>query len=154
MRYAAAVASGIVFATSLSLPALAIEASLTATSASTPDAVWAKIGDFCGIANWGLGLKCVMSADGTTRTLTTPDGAVVVEQLESRDDKAHTYSYAITNPGPLPVANYHSKIAVTPSGSGSSITWSGMFDAKGAPAAEVKKIFDGLYKAGVDNLAK
>ena len=94
------------------------------------------------------------SADGKIRTLTTQDGGVVVEQLDNRDDAARTYSYTIVTPGPLPVANYHSKIAVTEAGAGSSIVWSGKYDAKGASDADAKKIFDGLYKAGVDNLAK
>jgi len=149
-----ALACGAVLASAFSLPAVAVEASYTATSASSPDAVWAKIGDFCGISNWGLGLKCALSADGKTRTLTTQDGGVVVEHLDGRDDRARSYSYTILSAGPLPVANYHSKIAVSPAAAGSSITWSGQFDAKGASDADAKKIFDGLYKAGVDDLAK
>ena len=154
MMKALALACGAVLASSISLPALAVEASYTATSASSPDAAWAKIGDFCGIGNWGLGLKCELSPDGKTRTLTTQDGGVVVEHLESRDEAARSYSYTIVSPGPLPVANYHSKIAVSPASAGSSITWSGKFDSKGASDADAKKLFDGLYKAGVDNLAK
>ncbi len=154
MRKALALGCGAILSSSFSLPAFAVESSDTAASASSPDAVWAKIGDFCGIANWGLGLKCALSADGKIRTLTTQDGGVVVEQLDNRDDAARTYSYTIVTPGPLPVANYHSKIAVTPAGAGSSIVWSGKYDAKGASDADAKKIFDGLYKAGVDNLAK
>lgn len=154
MRKALALGCGAILSSSFSLPAFAVELSYTAASASSPDAVWAKIGDFCGIANWGLGLKCALSADGKIRTLTTQDGGVVVEQLDNRDDAARTYSYTIVTPGPLPVANYHSKIAVTPAGAGSSIVWSGKYDAKGASDADAKKIFDGLYKAGVDNLAK
>jgi hypothetical protein len=154
MKIAVAIALAPALFAAFSLPALAVEASYTVKSESTPDAVWAKVGDFCGIANWGLGLKCALSADGKTRTLTTQDGAVIVEQLESRDDAARSYSYTIVTPGPLPVANYHSKIAVSPAGSGSSIVWSGKFDAKGASDADAKKLFDGLYKTGAESLAK
>ena len=87
------------------------------------------------------------------RTLTTTDGGVIVERLESRDDAGRTYSYTILS-GPLPVANYNSTIAVVPAGAGSSIVWSGKYDAKGASDADAKKVIDGIYKAGVDNLAK
>jgi hypothetical protein len=139
---------------SFAFPALAVEASYTVASASTPDAVWAKVGDFCGIVNWGLGLKCALSEDAKTRTLTTADGGVVVEHLDSRDDAARTFTYTIISAGPLPVANYHSTISVKPAGAGSSIVWTGKFDAKGASDADAKKVMEGLYKAGADNLAK
>ena len=138
---------------SLAIPALAIESSYTVSSASSADAVWAKVGDFCGIKNFVPGLTCALSADGKTRTLTTAEGAVLVEQLEGRDDAARSYSYTIIS-GPLPVANYHSTISVKPTDSGSSIVWTGKYDAKGASDADAKNVIDGIYKAGADNLAK
>jgi hypothetical protein len=135
------------------LPALAVESNYTAASTSSAEAVWTKIGDFCGIGNWFPGLKCALSADGKTRTLTTEQGAVLVEQLESRDDAARSYSYTIVS-GPLPVANYHSTLSVVPAGAGSSIVWTGKYDAKGASDADAKKVIDGIYKTGADSLAK
>jgi hypothetical protein len=99
-------------------------------------------------------LTCSLSPDGKTRTLTTKDGAVVVEQLEARDDAGRSYSYTILSSGPLPVADYHSKIMVVPAGAGSCIVWTGTYDAKGASDADAKKVIDGIYKAGADNLAK
>ena|SRR5579863_24981 len=135
-------------------PALAVDASYTVASASSPDAVWAKVGDFCGIGSWLPGITCALSADGKTRTLKTSDGGVVVERLDSRDDAARTYTYTILSAGPLPVANYQSTISVRPAGAGSSIVWTGKFDAKGASDADAKKVMEGVYKAGADNLAK
>jgi hypothetical protein len=152
MKKALALAWGCTLLALSARSTLALESSYTATSASSADSVWAKVGDFCGVANWLPGLKCALSADGKTRTLTTDQGAVIVERLESRDDAARSYSYTIIG-GPLPVANYHSTITVFPAGAGSSIVWSGKYDAKGVSDADAKKVIDGIYK-GADNLAK
>ncbi len=124
-----------------------------AASTSSADAVWAKVGDFCAIGNWLPGLKRALSADGKTRTLTTEQGAIVVEHLESRDDAGRSYSYTVVS-GPLPVANYHSTLSVVPAGAGSSDVWTGKYNSKGASDADAQKVIDGIYKAGADSLAK
>jgi hypothetical protein len=99
-------------------PAAAIESSVKGTSAASVDAVWAKVSDFCGIANWHPAIeKCALSADGKTRTLSLKGGGSIVEKLEKRDDAQHSYSYSIVE-GPLPVANYMSTISVTREGAG------------------------------------
>jgi Polyketide cyclase / dehydrase and lipid transport len=54
----------------------------------------------------------------------------------------------------LPVANYMSTISVAKDGAGSTLTWSGKYDAKGASDADAKKTMDGVYQAGVDVLVK
>ncbi len=101
------------------VPASAIESSVKASSAASADAVWAKIGDFCGIGNWHPAIeKCALSADGKMRTLSLKGGGTIVEKLEKRDDAAHSYSYSIVE-SPLPVANYMSTISVAKDGAGS-----------------------------------
>jgi hypothetical protein len=118
------------------------------TSSMSPDALWKKVGDFCGIAKWSSGVeKCVLSADGKQRTLSLKGGGTIVEALEKWDDANRTYSYTILS-GPLPVANYHSTMSVTGDPKGSVLKWMGKYDAKGAPDADVKKIFDGIYESG------
>jgi Polyketide cyclase / dehydrase and lipid transport len=136
------------------VPASAIESSIKGSSTASADAVWAKIGDFCGIGKWHPAIeKCVLSADGKQRTLSLKGGGTVVEKLEKRDDAAHSYTYSIVE-GPLPVANYVSTISVAAAGTGSTITWSGKYDAKGASDADAKKTMDGVYQGGVDQLVK
>ena len=94
------------------VPASAIESSIKGASAASADAVWTKIGDFCGISNWHPAIeKCALSADGKMRTLSLKGGGTIVEKLEKRDDAGHSYSYSIVE-GPLPVANYVSTIGV------------------------------------------
>ncbi len=148
------VAIGLSLVVLTAIPASAIESSIKGTSAASADAVWTKIGDFCGISNWHPAIeKCVLSADGKMRTLSLKGGGTVVEKLENRDDAGHSYSYSIVD-GPLPVANYVSTISVAKDGAGSVVTWSGKYDAKGASDADSKKTMDGVYQAGVDVLVK
>jgi hypothetical protein len=129
-------------------PAFALESSLTTTSSMSPEALWKKIGDFCDIANWHPAVeKCVLSADGKQRTLSLKGGGTLVEALENRDDANYAYTYAIVS-GPLPVANYHSTISVSPDPKGSALKWAGTYDAKGASDADAKKVIDGIYDAG------
>ena len=128
--------------------ALALDSSLTMTSSMSPEALWKKIGDFCGIANWHPAVeKCVLSADGKQRTLSLKGGGTIVETLENLDDANHAYTYTIIS-SPLPVANYHSTISVSVDPKGSSLKWVGQYDAKGASDADAKKVIDGIYEAG------
>jgi hypothetical protein len=128
--------------------AFALDSSVTMTSSMSPDALWKKIGDFCGIGDWHPAVeKCVLSADGKQRTLALKGGGTLVEALESVDNGNRTYTYTILS-GPLPVANYHSTISVSPDPKGSSLKWIGQYDAKGAPDADAKKVIDGIYESG------
>jgi Polyketide cyclase / dehydrase and lipid transport len=45
-------------------PAFAVDSKVIGRSTATPDVVWAKIGDFCGIAAWHPAIeKCTLSAE-------------------------------------------------------------------------------------------
>ena len=128
--------------------AFALDSSVTMTSSMAPDALWKKIGDFCGIAAWHPAVeKCQLSADGKQRTLTLKGGGTIVEALEGLDAANRAYTYTIVS-GPLPVANYHSTISVSADPKGSSLKWVGKYDAKGAPDADAKKVIDGIYESG------
>ncbi len=128
--------------------AFALDSSVTMTSSMSPDALWKKIGDFCGIGDWHPAIeKCALSADGKQRTLSLKGGGTIVEALESVDNANHAYTYTILS-GPLPVANYHSTISVSADPKGSAVKWVGNYEAKGAPDADAKKVIDGIYEAG------
>jgi hypothetical protein len=127
--------------------AFALDSSVTMTSSMSPDALWKKVGDFCGIAAWHPAIeKCVLSPDGKQRTLTIKGGGVAVEALEQFDDANRSYTYTILSG--LPAANYHSTIRVSPDPKGSAVKWVGKYDANGVSDAEAKKIFDGIYESG------
>jgi hypothetical protein len=132
-----------------------IESNASRTTSESVDAVWRKIGDFCGIANWHPAVaKCELSADKKERTLTLKGGSTLVEHLVSWNDKTHSYTYKIVS-GPLPVDNYISTlhVATAKSGSGSVIYWRGQYTAKGASDADAKNAIDGVYSAGLTSLA-
>ncbi len=99
-----------------STAAFAVDSSVTMTSSMSPDALWKKIGAFCGIGDWHPAVeKCVLSSDGKERTLALKGGGALVERLENLDpgNRSYTYTYTILS-GPLPVVNYHSIISVSP----------------------------------------
>ena len=135
-------------------PALALDVAYKVDSAHSADSIWTKIRGFCDIVVALPGVKCALSSDGLTRTLTLPDGKAVVEKRETFDDAGRTYSYTILEAGPLPVASYHSTIAIQPKDSGAQIVWTGHFDAHGASDEDAKKAIEGIYKGGADTLAK
>jgi Polyketide cyclase / dehydrase and lipid transport len=153
MQIRTAVAAGAALLMS-GLAAHAIDTSAKATSKLSADAMWAKIGDFCGIAKWHPALeKCALSADGKTRTLSLKGGGTIVEALMKMDTAGKSYTYSIIS-GPLPVANYSSTISVAPDGAGSVVTWVGKYDAKGAPDADAAKAIQGVYDSGLKGLAE
>jgi Polyketide cyclase / dehydrase and lipid transport len=146
MRYTAHAAMVVLGMSTAS--AFALDSNVTMTSSISTDALWKKVGDFCGIAEWHPAIeKCVLSADGKQRTLSLKGGGTIVEALESWDDANRSYKYTILS-GPLPVANYHSTISVIGDPKGSTLKWMGTYDAKGAPDADAKKTIDGVYEAG------
>lgn len=88
--------------------------------AVTPEAAWAVVGDPCGVTRWyPLYVSC--DVDGTIRTLGRADGAVVIEELLSRDDQAMTYSYAVTEG--LPLAEHEASFTVEPREGGCRVVW-------------------------------
>jgi Polyketide cyclase / dehydrase and lipid transport len=138
----------------LATPALALDTKKQATVGAGPDAAWAAIGDFCGIAGWHPAVEaCGLSERGgkTLRTLSLKGGGTIVEELVARDEADRSYTYRIVE-SPLPVANYESTIEVEDAG-GTVIVWSGTFDAKGAPDADAVGVIEGIYQGGLDSLA-
>jgi hypothetical protein len=135
--------------------AFALESSVTEASTLSPDALWKKVGDFCGIAAWHPAIaSCKLTDNGKRRILTLKDGGgAIVERLTRRDDAHHAYSYRIIS-SPLPVADYHSTISVAGAKDGSEFKWTGKYIAKGTTPADAKKVIDGVYQAGADAIVK
>jgi hypothetical protein len=135
--------------------ALALDVKKTVDVAAAPAAAWTAIGDFCGIASWHPAVaKCeAQTKDGKpARLLSLNGGGQILEEQTAWDDAAHSYSYTIIE-SPLPVANYNSTLSVAANGSGSTITWVGNFDAKGAPDDKAVEVISGIYDAGLKSLA-
>jgi hypothetical protein len=135
--------------------ALAVESNYKATSTSSAETVWGKVGDFCGIANWHPAVaKCELSHGKKIRTLSLKGGGTIVERLLKWDKKGMSYTYTIVS-SPLPVTSYVSTLKVVPDGTGSDVVWTGKYKAKkGTSDADAQKTIDGIYKAGADALAQ
>ena len=135
--------------------AFALDAKVAKDSTAPADASWAAVGDFCAISTWHPAVeKCVISEkDGNIyRTLSLKGGGTILEKQLTFDKAKMSYSYTIEE-SPLPIANYKSTLRVVPKDKGSTIEWSGTFDAKGATDAEAVKVIAGIYEAGVGALA-
>ncbi|MGU3538782.1 SRPBCC family protein [Methylobacterium sp. A54F] len=139
-----------------SRPASALEVQRSAEVAAPPAKVWQTIGDFCGIGSWHPAVEtCTPSEkDGRKlRTLALKGGGTIVEEQVSRDDKVMSYTYAIVE-SPLPVTDYKSTLSVAPDGSGSKVSWSGSFAAKGAPDTVAKDVIEGIYDGGLKGISE
>ncbi|MCJ2013910.1 SRPBCC family protein [Methylobacterium sp. J-076] len=137
-------------------PAYAIDLTRSVDIAAPPAKVWQTIGDFCGIGNWHPAVeKCTPSEqDGMkVRLLSLKGGGTIKEEQVSRDDKVMSYTYTILE-SPLPVSDYKSTIAVAPEGTGSKVTWSGTFNAKGAPDTVATDAVQGIYESGLKALSE
>ncbi len=126
----------------------------TSVNASAQD-VWQVVGDFSKLHKFVAAVsECVADSSevGAQRTLTLQDGALLVERLESIDHDAKTLEYSIVS-GPLPVANYRSKMEVREAGTEKcEVHWSSSFDASGASEEEAKGIIEGVYSMGFSGL--
>jgi uncharacterized protein YndB with AHSA1/START domain len=128
--------------------------SLTTKLAVPADQVWKVIGGFNALPEWLPPVKASkLDAGGRVRKLDLAGGGSVTEKLETFDDKKHAYSYSITN-SPLPVANYVATIKVSEDGDGSTIEWSSEFSPSGASETEARKVIEGIYQSGFENLKK
>ena len=154
------IAAGIVFAVALvadltfSDGASALTVKKTIDVSAAPDRVWAAIGDFCGIAKWHPAVASCSQhfKDGKKyRDIAFKDGGKVEEQIYDWNDEGHYYTYIVIETT-LPIEHYTSTVAVMPRGGGSTILWTGRFDAKGVPDAKAMEEISALYESGLDLL--
>ena len=118
------------------------------------DQIWKVIGNFQTLHDWHpMVSKSESKEGGTVRQLTLPDGSSVTETLKDHDDKARSYTYAITQSA-MPISNYVATIKVTPEkGGGCTVDWSSDFEAH-ASESDLVKGMEQLYRSGFDNLRK
>ncbi|MFE4335618.1 SRPBCC family protein [Streptomyces sp. NPDC056831] len=116
----------------------------------SPDRIWQLIGGFGSVPDW---LPCIptseLSEGGRVRTLANEDG-VIVERLESFDDKARTYSYSILR-APFPVIGYLSTLTVhdVPGRDAARVERSGTFIPNAISDDEAIALFHGIYTEGL-----
>jgi len=113
------------------------------------DAVWAKIADFGGIADWAPGLeKCELEGEGIGCVRRIAMGGMqVAERLEKLDAVERSLTYSIVE-GPMPIENYLATITVSDAGNGRShIVWTCSFDAPGMSNEQAQGLASGMEGA-------
>jgi carbon monoxide dehydrogenase subunit G len=122
------------------------EGAVDVTVGAPPDEVWAKLGDFGGIAEYFPGLEsCRLEGDDRVIAMF---GMEIRERLVARDDAARTLTYSVV--AGVPVDSHRATITVEPDGEGSKVTWS--YDVT---PDEMAPVFGDTYKsalASVDNM--
>jgi carbon monoxide dehydrogenase subunit G len=127
------------------------QVSETIEVAAAPDRTWALVGDFAGLVGW---FPAVTSSEvegsgvGALRYLTMPDGTALTERQEARDDVARCYEYTAIA-GALPCTDYRSRIAVTPAGGGSRITWTATFTPLADAPVDAVAFIGEVYRGGL-----
>jgi len=132
------------------------EARVEGTVAAAADQVFGVFADFGGLMRWSPGLTgCDLEGSGVGAVRTLRMGELVIrERLEECDAAARRMRYAIID-GPVPVRDYLATVVVSDSGDGGArIEWSSHFEPVGAPADQMVELFEGIYRQGIDALAK
>ena len=129
--------------------AFALDSSVTMTSSMSPDALWKKVGDFCGIGDWHPAVeKCVLGADGKQRTLSLRGGGTIVEALEScRQSQSHLHLYDLVRaPAGRELSFDNQRFAR----SQRFVIEMGRqnMTPRAPPDADAKKVIDGIYESG------
>jgi len=128
------------------------------TIATSAVRVWDLIGDFHALPKWHPAIAKStpeQRGDAQLRRLELPDGAVILERLEEKNDAERFYTYTIVE-SPLPIAQYRSTIHVRAAHDEPSCTveWFGTFEVTGGAEEDAINIVRGVYTAGLDNLRR
>ena len=107
---------------------------------ATPEAVWAKVGDFGGVADFFPGIES-FRLEGDERVIGM-FGMEIRERLVSRDDATRTLSYSVIDG--VPIESHTATITVEADGEGSKVTW-----AYNVVPDEMAPIFGDTYKAAL-----
>ncbi|MHA1572408.1 MAG: SRPBCC family protein [Alphaproteobacteria bacterium] len=121
-------------------------------------ALWKQFGGWCAIAEWHPSIKsCEESKDGDTvyRMLTLEDGGKIKEKLVGQSDISYRYQIVES---PLPVKNYEAQFSIVPDDDDLdevNIVWAATYDAAdGKEDKEARKTIDGIFGAGLENIAE
>lgn len=127
---------------------------------ASADEVWRLIGGYDALSDWHPAVeRSVLEDRGRMRRLSLRGGGLLLERLQSFSERERHYAYTIEE-GPLPVTGYRSTLSVRDRASsggpsrGCEVCWSGEFTPSGASEADAVGVIRGIYRAGLDTLAK
>lgn len=132
------------------------EAKVVETIEADIDKVWPEISNFRSIEP-GAGVEAVdYEGDGVgmVRRIKTPNGTIE-ERLESCDDAAHEFSYAIVNDDhPLPFSDYSAVVKLEDNNGSTTVNWVGTFNSRGIEDDKAVELACGIYKNLIDQARK
>ncbi|MGO8825462.1 MAG: SRPBCC family protein [Acidimicrobiales bacterium] len=113
------------------------------TVGATPDEVWAKVGDFGGVADFFPGVEsCRLEGDDRVIGLF---GMEIRERLLARDDQSRTLTYSVV--AGVPLESHTATVSVLPEGEGSRVIW-----AYDVSPDEMAPVFGDSYQAALNSL--
>jgi hypothetical protein len=121
------------------------------------DDVWDLVGDFGGLLRWNPFVACCSSngeGAGALRTVLTPDGREIVEQIEVHDAAARVLRYRVVSAVPeIPVVGMSVKITLAElAKERTRVTWDGSLPAEiGEVESLVQSIASG-FRARINAL--
>jgi carbon monoxide dehydrogenase subunit G len=113
------------------------------TMSATPDAVWAVVRDYHGLAAWMPGIE-TSRAEGDDRVLGMM-GMEIRERLVDLDEDARSIRYSIVDGAP--VEQHQATITVHDGGDGSRVTW----EVEASPD-EMAGLMQGVYQQALEAL--
>jgi uncharacterized membrane protein len=115
--------------------------------------VWSLLGGFDWLPRWlSVIVSSTLSDGGRLRHLKTADGAIIIERLLTFDEDQKQYTYALLE-GPSPVIDYVGTMSAKNDGQGGTlVSWSSTFLIKDADETEVTRLFENLYREGLERL--
>lgn len=130
---------------------------------ATPDAVWKKIIEPCGITKWNVEVTACDVVSDKQQTLTLKNGKKLLQEVDEIAMAEMTYSYRLSGEidiSALPVSSLHGKIKVTPDEEGSKVRWTARyyraFTGNEPPAGQddesAKNAIDQFVKTGLNGL--
>lgn len=148
--------------------AVVLKVNQTVVINASPDAVWARCGNFDAIDAWlSVAAKTTLmrganNAPGAQRRIDVKGGGIVEEELLAYDAGQHAFEYRILG-GVLPVSDYRSTFTAKADGvSRTIVTWSSTFKRKDTgpnPASDANDdtalgAIGGLYATGLADLKR
>ena len=113
------------------------------TMHATPDAVWAVVRDYFGLAGWMPGIE-TCEADGDDRLIGMM-GMTIRERLVKLDESGKALTYSIVDGAP--VESHEATITAHADGADTRVTW----DVTATPD-EMAALMQGLYQQALEAL--
>lgn len=110
---------------------------------------WQAMRDFAAIARAGLAERVEMVGEGvgSCRRLHMPGGKVLVERLEARDEAAFTLTYAMTEPGPMPLAHYQASLQISGDEHTCQVVFMAEYEPSGVSEEKANRMLGNVYRA-------